>query len=440
MIESDTPAAHGVDPALDVPTAPEYPSLRRSFSWTLAGNVAYAGSQWAMLVLLARLGPPAMVGLYALGLTIATPVVTFALLQLRQLLATDSRRELDFRHYRDLRAVGMAFAVAATALIAALGGYGTYAAAVILGVAATKVFDGISDVYWGLLQHDERMDVIAKSLIVRNLASVVALGAGVHLSDSLLIGVIASAACSLLTLVVYDIRNAALRTLRRRDETRDSHQVVARGDAMRRLLGRGVPLGAATMLIALNVSVPRFFLERYDGTAELGIFAAIASLFVAGTTIVTALGDSASPRLARHFGNGERTEFKRLLVKLLAFATGLGVIGLLLSWAIGGPVLELLYGATYADHLDVLMWMMVAAGFNYLAAFCGYATTALRLFKIQPVLIAVATLVGAIASIALIPTHGILGAAWASILSFATQFAGALGTTIYGLSSRRRPT
>lgn len=280
------------------------------------------------------------------------------------------------------------------------------------------------------------MDVIARSLIVRNVASVVALATTVYLTDSLLAGVIASASCSLLTLAAYDVRNRAMKDLRDSDERR-TREAESRGEVIRRLLGRGVPLGAATMLIALNVSVPRFFLERYEGTAELGVFAAIAALFVAGTTVVTALGESSSPRLARHYGDGEAEEFKRLMVKLLAFAGGLGALGLLVAWAIGGRVLEILYGPAYADHADVLTWMMVAAAFGYLASFCGYATTALRLFKIQPVLIAVATLVGAVASILLIPEHGVLGAAWASILSFATQFVGALATTAYGISRRR---
>jgi hypothetical protein len=37
-------------------------SLRLNFSWTIVGNVVYAGTQWGILVLLARLGTPEAVG------------------------------------------------------------------------------------------------------------------------------------------------------------------------------------------------------------------------------------------------------------------------------------------------------------------------------------------------------------------------------------------
>jgi len=50
-------------------------TLRRNFSWTLLGNVVYAGCQWAMLVVLAKLGTPEMVGQFALVVT--APIVLY---------------------------------------------------------------------------------------------------------------------------------------------------------------------------------------------------------------------------------------------------------------------------------------------------------------------------------------------------------------------------
>jgi hypothetical protein len=37
-------------------------TLRVNFLWTLAGNVVYAACQWGILVALAKLGTPQMVG------------------------------------------------------------------------------------------------------------------------------------------------------------------------------------------------------------------------------------------------------------------------------------------------------------------------------------------------------------------------------------------
>ena len=66
-------------------------SLRKNFVWGLAGNVIYAGSQWLMLAVLARLTSPVVVGRYALGLAIGTPIFLFTNLNLARVQATDAR-------------------------------------------------------------------------------------------------------------------------------------------------------------------------------------------------------------------------------------------------------------------------------------------------------------------------------------------------------------
>ncbi len=54
-------------------------SLRSNFSWTFAGNSVYAGSQWAMLMVLAKLGSPERVDKYAIELAVTDPAIVGAL-------------------------------------------------------------------------------------------------------------------------------------------------------------------------------------------------------------------------------------------------------------------------------------------------------------------------------------------------------------------------
>jgi len=56
------------------PQAPR--SLRANFLWIFAGNGFYSVFQWMMLVALAKLGSPLMLGQFALGLAIASPVLS----------------------------------------------------------------------------------------------------------------------------------------------------------------------------------------------------------------------------------------------------------------------------------------------------------------------------------------------------------------------------
>src|SRR3954466_10247547 len=83
-------------------------SLRRNFSWTLAGSVIYFGCQWAITVVLAKLGSAEMVGQFAFALAIVMPVIALTGLQLRVVQATDAKHEFDFGYYLGLRLLTVA--------------------------------------------------------------------------------------------------------------------------------------------------------------------------------------------------------------------------------------------------------------------------------------------------------------------------------------------
>ena len=185
-------------------------SLTRNFSWTLAGNVVYTGCQWAMLTVLAKLGTPGMVGQFVLSLAVTAPVIMFTNLQLRAVQATDARHEYQFADYLGLRLVCTLLAVAAIIAVTFLSGYRGETATVILAVGAAKAFESISDIYYGLLQNRERMDYIARSMMIKGPLSLIALAMGSYMTGRIFWGACAMALVWGLVLVLYDIPVAGI--------------------------------------------------------------------------------------------------------------------------------------------------------------------------------------------------------------------------------------
>ena len=84
VVDSPPPPKKKTTITSSTATAKKKPlSFRVKFPWTLLGNVIYAGCQWSMLVVLAKLGSSEMVGQFALGLAMNAPVFMFANLQPR---------------------------------------------------------------------------------------------------------------------------------------------------------------------------------------------------------------------------------------------------------------------------------------------------------------------------------------------------------------------
>ena len=418
-------------------------TLRSNFSWTFAGNVFYAAAQWGMLTCLAKMGTPEMVGQFALGLAVTAPVIMFTNLNLRAVQATDAKHQYRFGDYLALRLIATTLALMVISGIVLVAGYRRETALVILFVGLAKAFESVSDVFYGLLQQYERMDRIAKSMIIKGSLSLIALSIGIYVTGSVVWGVVGLGLVWASILLGYDIRSGTLilqaspqtvpdltpRQARPTSRVRPHWAVETLGE----LALLALPLGLVMMLISLNNNIPRYFIEQYLGERELGIFAAMAYVTVAGVTVVTALGQAASPRLARYYAARSGTEFCTLLLKLVGIGALLGAVGLLLALVAGQEVLTLLYGPEYAKHVDVFVWLTVAAGITYVAAFLGYGMTAARRFGLQAPLFILVGCSCAATCFWLVPATGLNGAAIALIVGAAVQLVGGLAVIAYAL-------
>ena len=405
-------------------------SLRANFSWTFIGNTINAASWFAMTIVLAKLGSPEHVGQFALGLAATAPIFMFATLRLRDVQATDTQQEYLFGDYFALRMTTTVLALLVVAGVAFVSGYELEMALVILAHGASKASEAISDAFYGLFMQQERLDRIAKSMIIKGPLSLIGLGLGFYLTGSVFWGVIGLTLARAVIMVGYDIRNAAL-------SLNPSQKLIAhiiptdlprpRWDraTLTKLIGLTLPLGFVTMLISFNSNIPRYFIEGHLGAYQLGIFAAIASFQKVAPTVVQALGRSASPRLAKYYAANKAKAFRKLTFRLIGIGVLLGGAGVLVALVAGRYILTLFYGPEYA--LPWLFgWVMLGAGIDYVATMLLFVITSARYFRIQLPLQLLTTGAVALACFWLIPSLGLEGAALALIIGNLIRAGGSL--------------
>ncbi|ACG75621.1 polysaccharide biosynthesis protein [Anaeromyxobacter sp. K] len=394
--------------------------FRRNVAWAAFGNAFYAACQWLMLIALARLGTPETVGKFALGLALTAPIFLLAGLQLRGVQATDSRRDFRFGTYFGTRVVAMVFATASAVGLGLTAAKDREAWLTVLFVALAKAVEGLSDVHYGYLQQQERLDVVARSLIARGVLAVVGVVVGLLALESAASASAGMALAWLSVLLVHDI--PSVRHLLH-GECEVGAPVFARAP-MQRLFVLAAPLGVVLMLGSLQTNIPRFVIERVLGNRDLGVFAVLSSLVAAGGVFVSALGQSASPGLARLFAAGDVARFRRNLGALLLIGAVLGGGAVAVAILAGEPLLRVVFGAEYAGQPNVFIWLMVGGGLGYVASLLGHGMTAARQFRAQVPLFLVLIAVLGILCLVLVPPFGLLGCAWALAVAATVQLLG----------------
>ncbi|MBK6900001.1 MAG: lipopolysaccharide biosynthesis protein [bacterium] len=386
------------------------PSLRRNFTWTFLGNAVFAASQWGILVVLTKLGSAAEVGRLSLASTVATPLVVFANLQLRSVFVSDAHGRFPFRDYLGVQLLLAPLALAAVVVTGTVCYSGPQVTAIVLyGIG--RVIDGVGDVLYGLEQKRERMDLMARSLMIRGAVSLVLFAVVYRLTGSLNAALVAWPVAWAVPLLVFDLpRCRAL--VRDAAGEEGSLRPRWRPGALRAIIWTALPLGVVMLLIQLRNTVPRTMLESAQGEEALGIFSAMAYLVLVSNTVVMALSQSSIARLARNHADGDARAFRSTVGKLMAVGVVLGLAGVAVARWWGGPLLTLVYGAEYAVRGDLFVLIMAGGGIMNLGSLLGAPATAMQAFRSQLVIHALNA--GLLVAMGrwLIPAHGMAGAAW----------------------------
>lgn len=416
---------------LDTRPEPVMPSLslRSNFAWILTGNVVYAACQWGAIVALAKLGSSFMIGQFSLGLAISTPVLMFTNLHLRAVQATDARRLYSFGEYLRLRIAMTLLGLAVIAGIAWFGNYERRTAMVILSVALAKGIETLSDIHYGLFQLNDRLDQSGRSMMLRGILSVVALGMGLYVTRDVLWGCVGLTLAWLAALVLFDVQRGhrfVPPSQRLAQRIHPAHGFLRQWKLMRLAL----PLGIVTTMAALNLNMPRYFIHARLGEHQLGVYSAIAYATVAMILVSDSLGHCSVPRLSRLYTTGQLPEFRLLLLKLLAAGGGLGLAGLAVAHTMGSRLLTLFYGGQYAAQSRIFLTLILATAIYCVACMLTSAITAARCFRIQVPLYVLVVGSNALACARWVPAEGLTGGARAMVVAAVVHLV--LGAAVVG--------
>lgn len=387
-------------------------SLLANFSFTLLGSIFYLLAQWLIFLCIAKVMPVKTVGVYSLAVALTSPVVLLTDLQLRAVVATDKNQEYQFGDYLGTRIILSILSMLTITVLVLINQYDFYIIGIVLAIGFYKVIETGSEIYYGLFQRYEKMRYVGISQALRGFFALLVMVIFLRFTGSLFIGSLAVGVCWLLILIFFDMPNG---------KPWFSGKVGFSQNIFKIIIST-IPLGLVSMLISLNSNIPRYFLESSWGSEALGYFAAMVYILAAGNMVVSALGQVVSPKFAECFARRDYQAFNKLLMFCSILAGLGGLFGYFVAAGLGTSILNFLYTSEYSTYSPVLVRTMAAGVFLYSSSIIGFALTATRRFKIQPVLHLVIVTASLLASWLLIPAKGIMGAANAVVATAAIQF------------------
>jgi O-antigen/teichoic acid export membrane protein len=389
--------------------------LHTNIVWALVGTVLGALGQWLILVLIAKLGSPNVVGQFGMCLAITAPPLMVANLDLRSVLATDAQKAFGFGDYFGLRIVCALIAVFMISIFATCTAQDSVMRLAIIFMGFAKASEALTDLFQAQLQQLERMDAVAASRFATGLLTPLCVLVALSQNGDIITITVVIAILWSLKFLLIDIPLAL----------RFGRITVPRFDIpqLRRLASVALPLGIVTGMVSLQVNIPRYYLDELGDKSLVGIFTALSYFEVAGHLIVVTILYTLMPRFAREFANDNIIGFCQLLTKVVATVIGAGLVILSLVFVFGDSLLQLFYTVDYSGYASALLALFVAGTLRWIYEALQMAIRCMRCFK-GIVAIQTISVVGMAATCSLlIPSHGLFGATLAMCIVHAAILA-----------------
>src|SRR5699024_10037665 len=266
-----------------------------------------------------------------------------------------------------------------------------------------------SDICYGVMQKNERIDKVGISKTLRGILTISCFRFLLYLFKSLEIATLGLVISGILTLILYDFRNTIVYQLIRPCFIwKNIYKIII----------IAIPLAFLQMMLSLNTNMSRYFIEYYYGGTILGYFGAISYIVIACVNpLSNAINQSTISRMSEYYRDHEFEKFKKVLKNILLVAFFIGVTGFVGSFFFGKIILSILFGNDYAEHVDVLLVMIVSVAFLIVNSTLGSTLTSMRFLKVQPFLGIIWLFKTIIFCYFLAPVYGMMGAAFSILIS-----------------------
>lgn len=347
-------------------------SIQSSIIWNSIGSLTYLVTQWLINVLVVRLAGVDAAGDLTLAMSVNNVFYSIAMQGIRNYQVSDVKNKYEDSIYVSSRMLSCGGSFIICIGYCLIIQYNSWQKTCIIVYCMFKISEALYDVYAGICQKAWRMDYIGKSWMIKGIITFCVFSVTLYISGNLVIAITAMAISSFCVLVVYDIPKAkSLANIRMNLKRKENFS----------LMRECAPLFCYLILSTIIPTIPRIFMERILGSYELGIYGSVAS-----PTLIVQMGASYifNPFLtlfAEKYNYGETDDFWHTLKKCFLAIGGLSLAALLGGRIFGKWGLQILYGAEVAEHVYLLLPLILCTILTAVVWFLCALMTVVRDFR-----------------------------------------------------------
>lgn len=343
-------------------------SQREIYAWNIFGSLCNAFVSVILMMIITRITGEKDGGIFALAFAAAQLMFTIGGFEMRVYQSTDVNEVFKFKHYLTSRIITCSIMLIATFIYTFSKGWTGTTAIVVILMSFYKLIEALSDVFQGLFQQHERLDLAGKSLALRVITSIIAFAIVLYISKSLVLASLISVIVSIICFVTYDLKCTKLFT---------KIEIDFNANILKDLFITCMPLFITAFLIISVYNSPKIAIDRYLNYESQAYF----NILFMPASVINLLNIVFRPLLttmAIHWNNNNIKKFLSVIIFIVSGLVGLTFVTIIGGYILGLPILSIMYGCDLSPYKKELIIILTGGGFCALSNILSNIITIMR--------------------------------------------------------------
>ena len=329
------------------------PSAKEIYFWNLLGNLAASGVSVLYLLIVTRLTSAKVADQFSLANSIGTLWIVIGLFQVRNYQGTDVNQKHSFIGYFQTRLITILAMLVTLYPYLYIVGEGRYSFETILLtflMILYRMWDAVSDLFQGLFQQRERMDIAGKTMFYRYSTSVVVLFLSILLSKSVIVGLFSLVIWNGLVIIFYETSFLKyFETIQWKELFSSNYK-----KDIKDIFLACWPLFVNGFILLYILNEPKIIIEKglNQGILQTGMQRDFNILFmpVFFMSLIILMVRPLITQMAILWNREKYAEFSLIVKKLLFYLFIGGIVVTIVAYFIGTPILSLVFGVALSQY------------------------------------------------------------------------------------------
>jgi len=390
----------------------EKTQFRKNFIWNTLGTGFNAFNSLFFMIIVTRINGIDQAGIFTIAFSTACILYAIGLYAGRIYQVTELNKKISDKDFVTSRIITNIIMIVFLIIFCLLKKYNTEKFIIFLLLTIYKALEAFSDVLYGVLQKNDKLDIVGKSLFAKSLMSIIIFLLVDIITKNMIISIISMIIIYVLIIFFYDFKN----TYKYIDL-----KCKVNMTNVYNILKKGFFTFAISFLGMYVLNSPKYSIDTYLADNYQTIFGIIVMPATVIGLVAQFLIHPYLNQILSLYENRDLKASKKLIFKLISLIIGFGIIATILAYFLGTQVLGLIYGLDLSSYRIGLVIIIASAILYAIGTIYSSVLTTVRETVSQFVIYIIVSIFAAILSNIFTKTWEIDGAIIAYLLIMALQ-------------------